>query len=492
MQLFKSTQYMSSKLLWLLLLASMSMTAGNAIASSTDSDGSQGSNKIEAAISSFDDEDDEESSFISDFELADAPDPNLKKYKDPQFLITEYKRGRMAFLFGSYRISYDILLPLAEHGYSKAQATIGWMYHTGKGKKKDLGMALSWYEKAAKQNHPVALNNIGVFYEQGLYVGKSLKQAAKWYKESAEWGYPYAQYNLGILYHEGRGVKKDPNEAQFWLQIAALQGVTQAIEVLKKISGKAHGGNKKLAKHGDSLKSLEGKNSNHQSKKPDKSGSFNPHGGNKYKNIAERIKTKRETTKLDSGFDDFLKLPKEPTPKEKPKPAAGAASSPKLTKDIGNLKSSENKKVGDQFKSGEQFNEWLSDAQVAQQRLAQQKKAQKKTNSHILEIFNDDWVNARNKNYYTIQLARSDKLEWLLKMARKQPMLKETAYYTSMEKGKKWYNLVYGNFKNKKEANAEIKNLPKTVKEWSPRVRKFSDVHSNMSLDAPKVLIKKK
>jgi len=109
----------------------------------------------------------------------------------------------------------------------------------------------------------------------------------------------------------------------------------------------------------------------------------------------------------------------------------------------------------------------------------------------MLEIFNDDWVHSRNKNYYTIQLAKSDELDGLLKMARKQPMLKETAYYTSVEDGKKWYNLVYGNFKDKKSATAEIKNLPKTVKQWSPKVRRFSEVHSNMSLDAPKVLINK-
>ena len=67
-----------------------------------------------------------------------------------------------------------------------------------------------------------------------------------------------------------------------------------------------------------------------------------------------------------------------------------------------------------------------------------------------------------------------------------------TSAALSKEGGKKWYNLVYGNFKDKKSATAEIKNLPKTVKNWSPKVRRFSEVHSNMSLDAPKTLLKKK
>ena len=42
---------------------------------------------VEGAIAGVDEDDDFESSFITDFELADAPDPNLKKYKDPEFMF---------------------------------------------------------------------------------------------------------------------------------------------------------------------------------------------------------------------------------------------------------------------------------------------------------------------------------------------------------------------------------------------------------------------
>jgi len=448
--------------------------------------GSGNTQDTQRAISFFDDEDDFESSYISDFELADAPDPELKKFKDPEYLKSEYKRGRMAFLFGQYETAYKILSPLANHGYAKAQATVGWMYHIGKGKKKDLAEAFKWYEKAAKQKHPVALNNIGVFYEQGLYVGKSTKTAAKWYKEAAEWGYPYAQYNLGILYHEGRGVKKDPKEAQFWLQIAALQGVDQAVDVLKKISGKVHEGKTQIAKHSESSAAPQW----HSTRKTNTT-SENPHTSGQYNSIAERIKSTRSTHQnFETGSSgDFLSLPPDRIP-AKPEPEKSTQldnDSKKSTDETNN-----EKRVGTNFKTGDQFDKWLNDAQVAQQRLAEQKILKEKTNSHTLEIFNDDWVQARNKNYYTIQLVKSDELEGLLKMARKQPMLKETAYYTSMENGKKWYNLVYGNFKDKQSANAEIKNLPKTVKQWSPTVTRFSEVQANMSKDAAKVLSGKK
>lgn len=478
------------KPLFLFLLISTSTLLSTAWAAAMSGDGQGifeevGSGEVaKAPLATFDevDEDDDfESEFISDFELADAPDPALKKFKNPEYLKTEYKRGRMAFLFGQYDVAYKILLPLAENGYAKAQATVGWMYHIGKGKKKDLGKALEWYRKAAKNNHPVALNNIGVFYEQGLYVGKSAKKAAKWYRESAEWGYPYAQYNLGILYHKGRGVKKDPKEAQFWLQIAALQGVTQAVDTLKKISGKVHVGNNKISRSNN--KSKDKKGPHWHSNKSKNTTSENPHTSSQYKNIADRIKAGRTANNpLDSGYGDFMQPP--PT-RSKSKSNTSSKQATKAGKNSGSTSEKH-------FKSGDQFDKWLSDAQIAQQQLEKQKHQKKKTNSHTLEIFNDDWVHARNKNYYTIQLAKSKELDSLLKMARKQPMLKETAYYTSLEGGKKWYNLVYGNFKDKKSAKAEIKNLPKTVKEWSPRIRRFSEVHSNMSLDAPKTLIKKK
>jgi len=164
-----------------------------------------------------------------------------QKYQDPEYLHKEFKRGRMAFLFGEYDTAGKILLPLAEHNYAMAQSVIGWMYHTGKGRSKDLHQAYAWYQKAAKLNDPIAQNNLGVFFEQGLGVDRNYQEAAKWYRESAEWGYRFAQYNLGLLYHEGHGVAKDPKQAQYWLQLAALQGVKQAIEKLKSISRAVHG-----------------------------------------------------------------------------------------------------------------------------------------------------------------------------------------------------------------------------------------------------------
>jgi TPR repeat protein len=152
---------------------------------------------------------------------------------------TEYQRARMAFLFGNYEYAYRTWEPLAYQGYAKAQATLAWMFHTGKGVTKNMKRALGWYRVAADNEHAIAQNNLGVFYEQGIEVRKNYRTAAKWYKKAAEVGYPYAQYNLGALYLEGKGVKKNKDEAIYWLQIASLQGVKQANALLEKLGTQA-------------------------------------------------------------------------------------------------------------------------------------------------------------------------------------------------------------------------------------------------------------
>jgi TPR repeat protein len=402
-----------------------------------------------------------DSEYISDFELVDVPedpppDPELVKVIQDE----EYTNGRMAFLFGQYEAAYKIWLPLAENGYAKAQATIAWMYHTGKGVKKDLVVAFDWYEKAAKQNHPIAQNNVGVFYEQGLSVGKSATNAAKWYREAAEWGYPYAQYNLGTLYLEGRGVKRDEKEAQFWLQIAALQGVEQAIAALQKMSPESH---KKIS---TGTKTISVKKSPHTT----------PHGSSNYKDIYNRIKT---TNPDPGGFDYGGSLsPTTSSPSSKNKSIEKAAPKSKSTP----TRNTQDKTVtAKELLPGQKFDKWFADAQAAQAHLKKLDN-EKSTNSHSLKVFNDEWVREQKPTNYTLQIARSDQLDWLLNVAKKQPMLKDTAYYTTVVDGKKWFYLIYGNFTNRESANEEIQKLPKALKKWSPWIRQFSDLQSNMAV----------
>ncbi|NOZ52223.1 MAG: hypothetical protein GXP08_03605 [Gammaproteobacteria bacterium] len=365
----------------------------------------------------------EEEIEFEEHELAQSRDSAIFEENALKHRVAEYKRGRMAFLFGQYKTAYAIWQPLANQGYAKAQATMGWIYQTGKGVNKDPKKAFEWYSKAAAQQHIIAQNNLGVLYEQGLGARKSISKAATWYRHSAEWGYSFAQYNLGVLYKEGRGVKRNLEEAQFWLQIAALQGVDEALIALDEINQNVH---QKSTVIPLSKRPPHSKRSQPRySESVPKEKISQAHASTEYQTISERIRTK-----------DWLDGPK--------------------------------------------LDDWLADAQVAQQRLREKKATPNRTNSHSLKIFNDDWVRQQNPQFYTLQLARSDKLQWLLDIAKSQPMLLDTAYYSAYIGDKQWFYLIYGNFENRKTALAEAEKLPKNLKKWSPWARPFSAVHSSM------------
>jgi len=168
---------------------------------------------------------------------SDDDDENSSDAKNlPENVIaTMYENGRMAFLFGKFEIAYKAWEPLAKLGYSKAQASLGWMYHTGNGVPQDLHEAIKWYTLAANQNHAIAQNNLGVFYEKGIGVNANEKTAIKWYKKSAESGYSYAQYNLGRMYAEGRGTLKNLEEAKYWWRSASRNKVKKATEALANL-----------------------------------------------------------------------------------------------------------------------------------------------------------------------------------------------------------------------------------------------------------------
>lgn len=152
----------------------------------------------------------------------------------------EYRRARMAFMFGKYDFAYGIWKSLALAAHADSQTSLGWMFQTGKGVEADYKQAYEWYLKATEQNHPVAQNNLGVLYEKGWGVKRDRNLAAKWYKESAEWGYPYGQYNYGLALLNGNGVKKDRKEALYWLELSALQGIKDARNLLAEQASSAH------------------------------------------------------------------------------------------------------------------------------------------------------------------------------------------------------------------------------------------------------------
>lgn len=96
--------------------------------------------------------------------------------------------------------------------------------HNHDGRKKDYGLAMSWFRKAAAAGDVEAYYLIGEYYEDGRSVSQDYSKAKDWYCAAAMRGNPAAQAALGGFYEHGFGVSKDEEQAYYWFGLAAMSG----------------------------------------------------------------------------------------------------------------------------------------------------------------------------------------------------------------------------------------------------------------------------
>ena len=116
----------------------------------------------------------------------------------------------------------------AAHGSVRAQNSLGFMYATGRGVRKNRAEAVRWFRMAAKHGSALAQNNLGFAYAQGDGVRKDTAEAVRWYRKGAERGSAPAQNGLGFMYATGQGVEKNYVQAGKWMLLAARQGEVKA------------------------------------------------------------------------------------------------------------------------------------------------------------------------------------------------------------------------------------------------------------------------
>ena len=105
----------------------------------------------------------------------------------------DFHKGLDAFNAGEYAEAYANWWPLAVRGDAKAQASIGFMFYSGKGVRQDDSQALVWFGRAA------------------------------------EAGQPTAQFFLGLHYLYGKGVPVDRARAHAWCDISLSNGYSEAL-----------------------------------------------------------------------------------------------------------------------------------------------------------------------------------------------------------------------------------------------------------------------
>ena len=133
-------------------------------------------------------------------------------------LVTQYQEAVNAYKRKDYEKAYQLILPLAKKGFSKAQYSLGVMYEKGKGVNKDSDKAQKWFQFAANQGLAKAQKKINpkhkdnpktlagkhinldsVSLKNGLDAlsNKNYATAHKFFLELAEQGDVEAQFNLG-------------------------------------------------------------------------------------------------------------------------------------------------------------------------------------------------------------------------------------------------------------------------------------------------------
>ncbi|ATP42014.1 HcpA family protein [Solibacillus sp. R5-41] len=89
--------------------------------------------------------------------------------------------------------------------------------------------AFYYYEQAAKQHHPDAMNNLADMYLNGEGIEIDEGAALAWFLKAATAGVVEAMYTLGIMYEQGIGTEIDEDKAFTYYEMAAKGGDSEGL-----------------------------------------------------------------------------------------------------------------------------------------------------------------------------------------------------------------------------------------------------------------------
>ncbi|CAF3444839.1 unnamed protein product [Rotaria sp. Silwood2] len=136
----------------------------------------------------------------------------------------------------------------ASQGNAEGMYNLARLTDRGLGVKKDHNVALKLLEQAAAQppQHPIyeqypnagvaeAEHALGVRYFEGISVRKELSVAVYWYQRATDHGSAMAANNLGSMYLDGLAVDKNLEKAEQLLELAARRGNPLTMQTLAEL-----------------------------------------------------------------------------------------------------------------------------------------------------------------------------------------------------------------------------------------------------------------
>jgi DamX protein len=92
----------------------------------------------------------------------------------------------------------------------------------------------------------------------------------------------------------------------------------------------------------------------------------------------------------------------------------------------------------------------------------------------------ENWLLSQDATYYTIQIMGVHNEEFMLSFIKKNQLLKQNviAYYQSTFQSKAWYQLLYGIYHTRKDAQLAITKLPENTLKAKPWIRSISTIQN--------------
>jgi hypothetical protein len=97
-----------------------------------------------------------------------------------------------------------------------------------------------------------------------------------------------------------------------------------------------------------------------------------------------------------------------------------------------------------------------------------------------LGLYGQDWVLARKPNHYTIQLLGSRTRREAETFVKKNTLTEPVAVVESRRRGKQWFSLFYGDYRNYSKAKAALKTLSKGLSRHGPWIRKYKKIQKSL------------
>ena len=135
-----------------------------------------------------------------------------------------FQKAMHAYIQKEFDEMIRLMKSLADQGYLKAQAKLGWIYERGIGVKADYKKALELYHKSKDNDDGFAYARLGFMYQRGVGVDKDTLKSVELLRQSIAKGHGLGHAFLGYAYFVRAGVARDYDEAHKHAKLAAEKG----------------------------------------------------------------------------------------------------------------------------------------------------------------------------------------------------------------------------------------------------------------------------